>query len=116
MQLERQLKIALDENRFLILGAQVLFGFQFNGIFQEKFKELPSFSRVLICAGLPLLVIAVALLTGPSMQHRPRHLRRGRAGAAIRCRRRRCHFCRAGSSWGLVRLSPVAAHKGSLRP
>jgi hypothetical protein len=36
MQLERQLKIALDESRLLILGAQVLFGFQFNGIFQEQ--------------------------------------------------------------------------------
>ena len=29
MQLERQLKIALAESRLLILGAQVLFGFQF---------------------------------------------------------------------------------------
>jgi hypothetical protein len=35
MTLERKLKIALDEGRLLVLGAQVLFGFQFNGIFQE---------------------------------------------------------------------------------
>lgn len=70
MQLERQLKIALDESRLLILGAQVLFGFQFNGIFQELFKELPSASRMVICAGLFLLVVAVALLIAPSMQHR----------------------------------------------
>ena len=34
MTLERQLKVPLDESRLLILGAQVLFGFQFNGIFQ----------------------------------------------------------------------------------
>jgi hypothetical protein len=32
MQLERQLKIALDECRLLILGVHVLFGFHFNGI------------------------------------------------------------------------------------
>jgi hypothetical protein len=70
MQLERQLKIALDESRLLILGAQVLFGFQFNGVFQDQFKELPSASRTVICAGLFLLVVAVALLIAPSMQHR----------------------------------------------
>jgi hypothetical protein len=70
MQLERQLKIALDESRLLILGAQVLFGFQFNGVFQDQFKELPSASRAVICAGLFLLVVAVALLIAPSMQHR----------------------------------------------
>ena len=70
MQLERQLKIALDESRLLILGAQVLFGFQFNGIFQEQFKELSSSSRVLVCAGLPLIMIAIALLIAPSMEHR----------------------------------------------
>ena len=34
MQLERKLKTALDESRLLILGAQVLFGFQFQSVFQ----------------------------------------------------------------------------------
>jgi hypothetical protein len=70
MQLERQLKIALDESRLLILGAQVLFGFQFNGVFQEQFKELPAFSQLFVCAGLILIMMAVALLIAPSMQHR----------------------------------------------
>jgi hypothetical protein len=70
MQLERQLKIALDESRLLILGAQVLFGFQFNGVFQDQFKELPSLSRVFVCLGLFLIVIAMALLIAPAMQHR----------------------------------------------
>jgi len=45
VSLERKLKIALDESRLLILGAQVLFGFQFNGIFQELFEELPRPSQ-----------------------------------------------------------------------
>jgi uncharacterized protein DUF6328 len=70
MQLERQFKIALDESRLLILGAQVLFGFQFNSVFQEQFKELAFTSRILVCAGLVLIVVAVALLIAPSMQHR----------------------------------------------
>lgn len=65
MQLERQLKIALDESRLLILGAQVLFGFQFNGVFQEQFKELPFTSRVFVCTGLILIMVAVALPDNP---------------------------------------------------
>ena len=70
MQLERQLKIALDESRLLILGAQVLFGFQFNGIFQQQFDALPLVPRLFMGAGLPLLVIALGLLIAPSMHHR----------------------------------------------
>jgi hypothetical protein len=70
MQLERQLKIALDESRLLILGAQVLFGFQLNGVFQEQFKEVPAFSQWFVCAGLTLIMTAVALLIAPSMHHR----------------------------------------------
>jgi hypothetical protein len=70
MQLERQLKIALDESRLLILGAQVLFGFQFNGIFQQQFALLPNISRLFVCAGLTLLMAALALLIAPSMEHR----------------------------------------------
>src|SRR5438874_13320361 len=70
MQLERQIKIAFDESRLLIMGAQVLFGFQLNGVFQEQFNELPFASRAFVCAGLTLIMIAVALLIAPSMQHR----------------------------------------------
>ena len=70
MTLERKLKIALDESRLLILGAQVLFGFPFNGIFQDLFDELPRLSRALAAAGLTLLMATIGLLVAPSMQHR----------------------------------------------
>jgi hypothetical protein len=70
MTLERQLKIALDESRLLILGAQVLFGFQFNGIFQERFEQLPALERAFSCAGLTLIMLAIGLLIAPSMEHR----------------------------------------------
>jgi phage shock protein PspC (stress-responsive transcriptional regulator) len=70
MRLERQLKIALDESRLLILGSQVLFGFQFNGVFQQQFDTLPVVSRVFVSAGLFLIVVALALLITPSMHHR----------------------------------------------
>jgi Family of unknown function (DUF6328) len=70
MKLERQIKLALDESRLLILGTQVLFGFQFNGVFQQRFGSLPFTSRAFICAGLGLIMIAVAFLITPSIYHR----------------------------------------------
>jgi uncharacterized membrane protein len=70
MTLERKLKSAINDNRLLMLGAQVLFGFQFDGIFQELFDTLPYLSRVLVCCGLTLLMLSIGLLIAPSMQHR----------------------------------------------
>ena len=70
MRLERQLKIALDECRLLILGSQVLFGFQFNGIFQQQFAALSFAARASVCAGLFLIMLSIALLITPSMSHR----------------------------------------------
>ena len=69
MEIERRLKTALDESRLLILGAQVLFGFQFQAAFQELFVSLPVSSRYVHCAGLLLLVISVGLLIAPSLFH-----------------------------------------------
>lgn len=70
MKLEQQLKIALSDTRLLILGAQVLFGFQFNAAFQEMFSSLTPLPRAFSSAGLMLLVIAIGLLITPSMAHR----------------------------------------------
>lgn len=70
MKLEQKLKIALNENRLLVLGTQVIFGFQFNGIFQEQFEQLPDASRAVACSGLTLLMITIGFLIAPSMQHR----------------------------------------------
>jgi Family of unknown function (DUF6328) len=70
MSLERKLKIALDETRLLILGAQVLFGFQFNGAFQELFEQLPPGARQLQCAALLLIMTTIGLLIAPAMRHR----------------------------------------------
>lgn len=52
------------------LGAQVLFGFQLNGVFQEAYADLSRTSRLLNCAGQLFMAIAIALLIVPSMQHR----------------------------------------------
>jgi hypothetical protein len=70
MSLSKKVKTALDETRLLILGAQVLFGFQLNGAFQEGFADLSHSSKLMTCLGQTLMVLSIALLIAPSMQHR----------------------------------------------
>jgi hypothetical protein len=69
MDIESRLKTALDESRLLILGAQVLFGFQFEAVFQERFSDLSEASRAIHSAGLVLLLISMSLLIAPSLFH-----------------------------------------------
>jgi hypothetical protein len=69
MATDERLKTALDESRLLILGAQVLFGFQFEAAFQELFSGIPATSRYVHCAGLLLLLISIGLLIAPSLFH-----------------------------------------------
>jgi hypothetical protein len=68
--LSRKVKTALDETRLLMLGAQVLFGFQLNSVFQEAFPDLSASARLLDCVGQALMAAAIGLLIAPSMQHR----------------------------------------------
>jgi hypothetical protein len=70
MSLSKKVKTALDETRLLILGAQVLFGFQLQGVFQEAFTDLSPTTRLLTCAGQVLMALSIGLLIAPSMQHR----------------------------------------------
>lgn len=64
------LKTALDELRMQMLGAQVLFGFQLNGAFQEGFDELSPGGRGIDLAALAFMVMTVALLIAAPCQHR----------------------------------------------
>jgi hypothetical protein len=61
---------ALGETRLLILGAQVLFGFELESVFQGAFSQLAAVSRLMSCGGIALMAIALGLLVAPSMQHR----------------------------------------------
>jgi len=67
--LEKKLKTALGETRLLVLGAQILVGFQFRTVFEEGFSQLPESSRHLDGLALLLMVGATALLITPSMHH-----------------------------------------------
>ena len=73
MQLERKLKTALDELRLLILGAQVLFGFQFQSVFQEGFRHLGATAKSVQGAGLLLMLLTIGLLISPSLYHQIVH-------------------------------------------
>jgi Family of unknown function (DUF6328) len=70
MALKGKVKTALDETRLLILGSQILFGFQLNGMFQDAFEQISQVGRSLNALGYFLMASTVGLLIAPSMQHR----------------------------------------------
>jgi hypothetical protein len=70
MALKDKVKTALDETRLLILGGQILFGFQLNGMFQDAFAQVSQAGRGLNACGYFLMATSVGLLIAPSMQHR----------------------------------------------
>jgi hypothetical protein len=47
VSLSSKVKTALDETRTLMLGAQILLGFQFHGAFQQRFDALSSQVRII---------------------------------------------------------------------
>lgn len=70
MELSKKVKITLDETRMLILGAQILLGFQFRGVFSNGYGQLPNHSRYLDGVALGLMVCVVGLLVTPGPYHR----------------------------------------------
>ena len=70
MKIAQKLKIALDETRILVLGAQILLGFQLRGAFQELYSQLPAAARYLNGLALLLMVLTLALLILPGTYHR----------------------------------------------
>ena len=65
-----KLKLALDDSRTLMLGAQVLLGFQMQLPFQPGFGSLSDIERGISLAALALMILAVGLLIAPSAFHR----------------------------------------------
>src|SRR5579871_6348363 len=70
MELSKKVKTALDETRMLILGGQILLGFELRGVFADGFDRLPRHARLLDAVGLGLMVVVVALLIAPEPYHR----------------------------------------------
>src|SRR5262249_23618325 len=70
MELTKKIKLALDETRILILGAQILFGFQFRAVFSGGYEELPAALRYLDGFAMLPMICFVALLITPGPYHR----------------------------------------------
>ena len=70
MQLSKKMKIALDETRMLILGAQILLGFQFRSVFQDGYDALPRHASYANALSLLLMLAVTVLLIAPPLWHR----------------------------------------------
>lgn len=69
-ELRQKVKSAINETRILILGSQILLGFQFHSAFRDAFDQLPARDRGADMAALALMLLAVATLIAPSAFHR----------------------------------------------
>jgi hypothetical protein len=69
-ELKDKIKIALDESRMLVLGTQILLGFQFRSAFEPAFDQLPRSSQYLKMTGLMILLVAITLIMAPGSYHR----------------------------------------------
>jgi len=71
--LKDRIMSALNESRMLILGSQVLIGFQYRAVFEQQFEKLPASSRVLKLVSLGIMLLVSALLMSPGAYHRIVH-------------------------------------------
>ena len=73
MSLSQDLKVAIDEARMQMLGAQVLFGFQLRGAFEEGFEHLSRLARIVDVVALASIVLtATVLVAAPALVAGPR--------------------------------------------
>ena len=66
----QRIKDALDEARMVVLVVQVLLGFQFSVVLQQRFDQLSRADQLVHVAGLGLLLAAFALGVAPATFHR----------------------------------------------
>lgn len=66
---KERLQLTLDEGRILVLGLQILLGFQFNVVLQPAFEKLPGELQYLQIGGLGLILFALALLLSVPPYH-----------------------------------------------
>lgn len=101
MKLSVALKTSLNELRMQMLGVQVLFGFQFGGLFQDGFDDLSPSSRKVNAAGLALMIAAIGILISVPCQHRI--VEQGESTMRIQ---------RTAARFGKLALLPLAAGIG----
>jgi hypothetical protein len=69
-KLSDKVQDALDENRMLVLGVQVLIGFDYRAAFESGFQLLPRAAQLLKLTSLSVLLVTFALLITPGADHR----------------------------------------------
>jgi Family of unknown function (DUF6328) len=67
--LKDKIQTALDESRMLVLGAEILIGFEFAATFQEGFRGLSVRSQDLNGIALGLMLVTLVLLISPAAYH-----------------------------------------------
>ncbi len=67
--LKDKVRTALNEARILVLGIEVLVGFDFEAVFQKNFVNLPAVSQDLKIISLLLLLVALGLTMAPAAFH-----------------------------------------------
>jgi hypothetical protein len=70
VSLKDKIRSALNETRMLVLGSQVLLGFQYQAVFRPGFDRLPEHGKLLDCLSLVLMLTTLALLIAPAAFHR----------------------------------------------
>ena len=74
MVTQRRLKIALDELRMLMMGSEILFGFQFRAVFEQRADTFdPTESSLLGVATLLMAVVIGILISAPSYHRLVEH-------------------------------------------
>jgi hypothetical protein len=68
--LQNRVQNALDEARILVLGTQVLIGFEYRAVFEERFEELAPWTKAAALASLCVMLVAFALICLPAAYHR----------------------------------------------
>jgi fumarate reductase subunit D len=68
--LREKTKNALDETRILVLGTQVLLGFEYRAFFEPRFEHLPAGQKALRVGGLFVLLGVIGIVMLPAARHR----------------------------------------------
>ena len=68
-QLRDKIQNALDEGRMLVLGSQILVGFEYRSSFEPGFARLPEHAQYIKLISLGVMLIAIMLIMWPSAFH-----------------------------------------------
>ncbi len=67
---KERVETSLSEVRVLVLGAQILLGFQYRASFEPGFPSLPGIAQYFQVTALVLLVVSMACMIAPAPHHR----------------------------------------------